>query len=1384
MKRVLLLLSLYILTNVLFAQNEGNIWYFGAQAGLDFNGGSPVVLTNSKMFADEGCAVMSNSAGNLLFYTRGDTVWNRNHLPMANGTNIMGCWSSSQGVIILPLPNLAGYYYIFTVDCAEDSLAAGLRYSVVQMSLNGGLGGVTVKNQLLTPMVTEKITAVKHANGTDYWIITHEYNTNRFFVHQLNSAGINVTPQTFNIGSVHGTPPPYTGASGSINASHDGSKLAVTIMGNNIIEIFDFDNTTGTISNPLTFPQNWFGPYSIEFSPSNDRVYFSVLDAKIYQIDLLAGTPADIINSVTQVGTHVNYLLPVTATLQIGPDGKIYVACPYDTTLAVIDYPDGLGTSCNFMDHHVDLAGRYSWFGLPQIFYDPLVYVDFTATQHCFGDSTLFTVQDYTSNGIDSVYWNFGDPLSGVGNFSTLLNPKHLFSSSGTFDVKLVYYFNGTVDSILKPVLICNKPNVNLGKDTIFCAGSSLKLDAGQGVNYMWSNGSTTQTINVTSGGQYIVTATNCPGCSKSDTINVSVLPGPVVDLGPNQIIYQGNTTTLDAGFFPNCSYLWYPDGQTTTSIIVDTTGTYSVVVTDTISGCSDSSSIFITLILNLCYTQVDFNTWIEEADPGYGNWVVQGGGTSVFQTINGDPTFFVTPDTLMNVVISGKITVLDDGAGIFNPPDDDWVGFVFGYKEPNNNTSYDDYDFYLFDWKMAWQQVNSGGNSYVGQEGFSLCKVDGNIATQNDLYKYFWAHTNDGNKFQVIDSLWGPGYGWTRYQEYRFELTYTSTRIIVVMDWDTIFDINGCFEAGRFGFYNYSQREVLYEDFNYRLKIDFSPTESCFGETVEFISVDTSCTTIPPNLQNWVWDFGNGDSSTMVNPVYTYPAPGNYTVKLIIDDYLGCNDSIAKVFNVWPTPDIIPYPSDTVLCLGDSVVLTATGASTYEWSPVTGLSGSTGSVVTAKPTVATTYTIIGTDTLGCKGMDSIIVDMNPPMFNQINFSDVSCFGYNDAWAKIFVNGGTPPMMYEWNTGDLTDSITGLSPTTYTVTVTDYYKCTTVDSVTITQPSLLTASIIDSTDVSCFGGSDGTATVLANGGTPGYTYNWSTSPPQSGQTATNLSAIQYFVYVTDTNGCDTTISVFIGQPDQLFISIADEDEGCPGSCTGSIVATVTGGIRPYSYAWSSPIVVVDSVVTNLCQGNYYLTITDFNNCPLSSGLISIGTAVPIDATFIADPVMGYAPLDVNFSFVGAEAQEYQWDFGDGTSDTIPNPSHVYNADGDFIVTLIINSGYPYFCTDTFSLTISVDATPFMDIPNAFSPNNDGYNDVFRIETRGLIAFNCMIYNRWGKKIYEWSGADGFWDGKQNGNEAADGVYFYIINAKGNDGKDYKEQGSVTLMRGN
>src|SRR4030095_11618045 len=152
-----------------FAQHESDIWYFGSNAGIDFNSGSPVNLTNGQLSTIEGCASISDTAGNLLFYTDGITVWNKNHLVMSMGTGLHGGISSSQSAIIVTQPGNDSLYYIFTTG---EMGAYGLEYSIVNINMQGGFGEVIVKNIVLVNNTNEKVTATKHSNGNDIWIIT------------------------------------------------------------------------------------------------------------------------------------------------------------------------------------------------------------------------------------------------------------------------------------------------------------------------------------------------------------------------------------------------------------------------------------------------------------------------------------------------------------------------------------------------------------------------------------------------------------------------------------------------------------------------------------------------------------------------------------------------------------------------------------------------------------------------------------------------------------------------------------------------------------------------------------------------------------------------------------------------------------------------------------------------------------------------------------------------------------------------------------------------------------------------------------------------------------------------------------------------------------
>jgi hypothetical protein len=278
--KLVLLFSLFF--NIVFSQGEANIWYFGYNAGLDFNSGSPVALTNGQLNTDEGCATLSNAVGQLLFYTDGITVYNKNHQVMLNGTGLMGHSSTTQSATIVPKPGSSTLFYVFTIDV--EAHPNGFRYSIIDLTLDGGLGGVTSgKNVLIYTPTCEKIAVIKHANNTDYWIVTHGFGNNTYYAHLLTNSGLSNTAVLSNVGY---TPlpsplsPNITGSSkGYLKISPNGSKLAVVHSPNigsdtGVVELCDFNNVTGVISNPLTLIVEIGEMYGVEFSPNSEVLYY------------------------------------------------------------------------------------------------------------------------------------------------------------------------------------------------------------------------------------------------------------------------------------------------------------------------------------------------------------------------------------------------------------------------------------------------------------------------------------------------------------------------------------------------------------------------------------------------------------------------------------------------------------------------------------------------------------------------------------------------------------------------------------------------------------------------------------------------------------------------------------------------------------------------------------------------------------------------------------------------------------------------------------------------------------------------------------------------------------------------------------------------------
>ena len=358
-----------------FGQKQANIWYFGNGAGLDFNQTcDPIVLTDGGINGFEGCATISDKlTGQLLFSTNSEWVWNRNQVIIPN-SNLVANGNTITQVMIIPKPTFDSIYYIITSEVQSYS-GQGYQFHSIDMTLNGGLGGIAFKDSLLyLSPVTEKITAISHANGTDIWIVGHQYNSNKFLSFLVTSSGINTTPVISQIGKIN-SDYSTSDAIGELKASPDGSKLASVTLRHPNIELFDFNNSTGQISNLISITENGgydtisgcSGLYGLSFSPNNSLLYVSQWYApslgvsKIIQYNIASNDSTTINSSRINVFTsNESYY-----SLKLAPNGKIYVARNVNQNyIGVINCPDSVGLNCNYVNSGVYLGGKQSGWGL------------------------------------------------------------------------------------------------------------------------------------------------------------------------------------------------------------------------------------------------------------------------------------------------------------------------------------------------------------------------------------------------------------------------------------------------------------------------------------------------------------------------------------------------------------------------------------------------------------------------------------------------------------------------------------------------------------------------------------------------------------------------------------------------------------------------------------------------------------------------------------------------------------------------------------------------------------------------------------------------------------------------------------------------------------
>ncbi len=557
------------------SQGEFNNWYFGNNCGITFNSGTPVFIPGIPFsFGDfRAEASVSDSAGNFLFIANGTNLYNRNKVLMPNGYDLLGS-TGSQNIAVqdLTYPNL---YYLFTVGHHPfpPYPLNGLRYSVIDMQLDGGLGDIVpgMKNIPL-PMGDSAwvaLTATRHQNNKYAWVVALRHGKEeQYLAYLIDSSGVNTTPvvsestlkNTLTGGS------PGDGIPGFMRISPDGQHLFCT---DSLTELCHFNTSTGVITPRFRFwPGTWNTQgISQEFSIDSRYVYFTIESDPpdvlyfVVQYDMINTDSMAFMESQAIVGEDCLW------SIQMAPDGKIYLTDYLVTnpSLHRINNPSAPGTACNFQRNALYLEGNFHRGALPQFLQRYKVYISSSGSQ-CQGDSVIFTSDIWPPS--DSIRWDFGDPGSGASNYSDLPNPFHIYSNAGSYQVECrVRHIDKRVDTARVTVVVLASPQPVLGNDLTICTGESITFDAGScaGCSYLWSElltgtvVGTGQTLTTSAAGHYEAAVTGSNGCTGRDSVWLNITPVPVVtNSPPSKAICTGEPTDIVlTSNVPGANFTW-----------------------------------------------------------------------------------------------------------------------------------------------------------------------------------------------------------------------------------------------------------------------------------------------------------------------------------------------------------------------------------------------------------------------------------------------------------------------------------------------------------------------------------------------------------------------------------------------------------------------------------------------------------------------------------------------------------------------------------------------------------------------------------------------------------------------------------------------------------
>ncbi|PBQ34181.1 hypothetical protein CNR22_21210 [Sphingobacteriaceae bacterium] len=976
-----LLLNLFALS-----QNEAKKWYFGNQSGLDFSNSPPTSPSNGAMLAYYSCASIADASGNLLFYTDGATIYNSSHTTMANGSGLMGSSYSPQGSIIVKKPGSSTIYYVFTADYVwSTNSTGGLYYTTVDMSLSSGSGSVTSINTPLYSGYITKLTGTKHCDGLSVWLVTQEtmyYNstgsgtfTPSFVSFSVTAAGVN----TFAVVSPGMT---YTYTNGFYNywgamkISPNGKKLGLANYDNgwnttnSNFELYDFDISTGLVSNPIPLSAGTasnYGGWGCEFSPDGTHFYGSSYywNSGVVQWDLCAGSPTAVIASAYTVNTGTSNW---GGTMQLAPDGKIYLAT-YQSNLDVINSPNSTGSACAYSVGTQSLTAS-SYYSLPNFLASSLLQhptpTPFTHTvSNGYGCQAVLFNSSYTpsisvvgcsSSGfsLTALKWIFGDPASGASNTSTAVSPIHAFTTLGTYSVNLVLYYScGGGTDTLKQTVNVNQPCISVSSTSITCANlGSATVQATGGIgpfSYTWMP--TSQTNSVATGlspGTYTLTVfdfgTNFTYTASTSFTSLIPLTGSLSYANNVKCFGASSATaavTNIAGGSGTENYLWQNSNGTTSTSPTPllSAGLWSLTVTDAVTGCQIIQSFYIS-------QQPAQNLILSTS-----NATICAGKTVTLTGVNSGGTPYTATAPYTYSWTGGPQTDTRVATQAFSGQ------YVYSL------TSKDSYSCAISK-TIAVDYIN---NPVLNVTNSLICPLETGIVSVSGASTYTWNNNSTGSN--LSDSPVSN----TQYTVIGSALGCTSSAVASIILKPTPFPLlnsNSPICEGQnlnlsaFGGVSYLWSGPLNWSSNLQSPVISStdPTHSgtytaivigansCTASVTKTVLVNptptlsavgsTVCNTQTLNLYaysfpgaNYVWNGPNTFSSNAQNPTLVSPpvaTSGDYTVR--VTSAAGCtNLAVANVtVTAIPIPTII---SNNPQCFGSTLTFNGKGGSTYQWT-------------------------------------------------------------------------------------------------------------------------------------------------------------------------------------------------------------------------------------------------------------------------------------------------------------------------------------------------------------------------------------------------------------------------------------------------------------------